>query len=154
MRYLMVDRITEYGPGNLIKGVKNVSMSEDFLTFHFPENPVMPGNLLIESMVQLAGWFEAVSSGFKDWFLLRNVKRCKFYGFALPGDQIILEVKPLPGKKDGSMTYQGTGTVDGKKKATTVFEGKKVPIAEIDDPDAFRRHFQILREGLPLLKNG
>ena len=56
MRYLLIDHITEWKSGESIMGVKNVAMSEDFLEFHFPKNPIMPGILLLEGLVQLAGW--------------------------------------------------------------------------------------------------
>ncbi len=55
MRYLLIDRITEWKAGQKIKGVKNVAMTEDFLEWHFPKNPVMPGVLLIEAFAQLSG---------------------------------------------------------------------------------------------------
>ena len=66
MRYLLVDRIIALDPGNNITGVKNVAMSEDFLEFHFPKNPIMPGIMLLEALVQLSGWLEAASSDFRE----------------------------------------------------------------------------------------
>ncbi|NIR04642.1 MAG: 3-hydroxyacyl-[acyl-carrier-protein] dehydratase FabZ, partial [Candidatus Aminicenantes bacterium] len=42
MRYLLIDQIVHWKSGESIKGIKNVSMSEDFLEFHFPKNPIMP----------------------------------------------------------------------------------------------------------------
>ena len=68
MRYLLIDYITEWEPGTKIKGIKNVAMSEDFLEYHFPKNPIMPGVLLLEAIAQLTGWLEAASSDFKNWF--------------------------------------------------------------------------------------
>jgi 3-hydroxyacyl-[acyl-carrier-protein] dehydratase len=56
MRYLLIDCITEWQPGTKIKGIKNVAMSEDFLEYHFPKNPIMPGVLLLEAIAQLTGW--------------------------------------------------------------------------------------------------
>ena len=47
MRFLLIDQITAYAPENFIKGIKNITMSEDFLEFHFPKNPVMPGVMLL-----------------------------------------------------------------------------------------------------------
>src|SRR5512147_1879548 len=116
MRYLLIDRITEWKKDEYIKGVKNVAMSEDFLEFHFPGNPIMPGVLLIEAMAQITGWLEAASSDFREWFLISKVHQCKFYGFALPGDQVEIEVRVSPGPGAGEKVYNGTGTVGGKKK--------------------------------------
>ncbi len=90
MRYLLVDRIMALEPGNKITGVKNVAMSEDFLEFHFPKNPIMPGIMLLEALIQLSGWLDAASSDFRKWFLVSRVLKCSFYGFVLPGDQVEL----------------------------------------------------------------
>ena len=67
MRYLMVDRVTSWESGKSMEGVKNVTLSEDFFEFHFPRFPVMPGSMILESLVQLSGWLEGASSGFSRW---------------------------------------------------------------------------------------
>ncbi len=149
MRYLLIDHITEYKSGELIRGIKNVAMSEDFLEFHFPKNPIMPGVLLLEAMVQLTGWLEAVSSDFESWFLIKNVRRCKFYGFALPGDQVKLEVEHLEGNGDNRV-YSGTGTVNEKKKLMAEFEGEIIPFSDIEDVDEQRSFFKLLTRDLKL----
>ena len=148
MRYLLIDRIDEWKTGEKIRGVKNIAMSEDFLEFHFPGRPVMPGVLLIEAFVQLAGWLEAASSDFKDWFLITKVRQCKFHGFALPGDQVELEVQKLhePGRE--GRVYSGIGKVGGKKKVAVEFEGDLIALEEVEDREDQRKFFRILtREG-------
>lgn len=95
MRYLLIDHITEYKPDESIRGIKNVAMSEDFLEFHFPKNPIMPGVMLLEALVQLGGWLQAASSGFNTWLLVSRVRKSNFYSFAMPGDQVELEVQVI-----------------------------------------------------------
>ena len=56
MRFLLIDRIDEIRPGEFARGVKNVTMSEDFMQDHFPGFPVFPGTLIIEAMAQLGGY--------------------------------------------------------------------------------------------------
>lgn len=144
MRYLLVDQIIEWESVKRIKGVKNVAMTEDFLEFHFPGNPIMPGVLLIEALVQLAGWLEAASSEFSKWILVTKVDTAKFYGFALPGDAVELEVRLLSESESGEKRYSGIGTVQGKKKIVAEFEGAVVPFAELEDVDEQKKFFRIL----------
>lgn len=143
MRYLLIDHITEWKAEGSIKGVKNVAMSEDFLEFHFPKNPIMPGVMLLEALAQLTGWLEAASSDFRNWFLISRVLKSNFYSFALPGDQVELEVQ-LVSDENGVKTYRGVGTVKGKKKIVAEFQGEVTPFEEIEDPDEQRRFFQVL----------
>jgi len=150
MRYLLIDHITEYKQGELIKGVKNVAMSEDFLEFHFPKNPIMPGVMLLEALTQLTGWLEAVSSDFKNWFLISKVKKSSFYGFAFPGDQVELEVKVLPKDSGKGNVYQGIGMVNGKKKILAEFEGEIIPLSDIEDEEEQRQFFLRLTRGTKL----
>jgi 3-hydroxyacyl-[acyl-carrier-protein] dehydratase len=150
MRYLLIDHITEYTQGERIKGVKNVAMSEDFLEFHFPKNPIMPGVMLLEALTQLTGWLEAVSSDFRGWFLISRVIKSNFYGFAFPGDQVELEVEILPSDDPDRKVYRGIGLVKGKKKITTEFEGTIVPLDEIEDVEEQKKFFQVLTRSLKM----
>lgn len=144
MRYLLVDRIIDWNKDRHIKGVKNVAMTEDFLEFHFPGNPIMPGVLLLEALTQLTGWLVAASSDFASWFLLDKVRQCKFYGFALPGDQVVLEVKVLEGSEPGRALCSATGLVDGRRKVVAEFEGNLVPLGTIEDPAEQMKFFRVL----------
>jgi 3-hydroxyacyl-[acyl-carrier-protein] dehydratase len=144
MRYLLIDHITEWKPGESIRGTKNVAMSEDFLEFHFPGNPIMPGVMLLEAITQLTGWLVAASSDFRDWFLISKVRKCGFYGFALPGDQVEFEISRVPGEDPAVHVYTALGTVKGKKKIAAEFEGELMPLADIEGPEEQKRFFTIL----------
>jgi 3-hydroxyacyl-[acyl-carrier-protein] dehydratase len=144
MRYLLIDRITEWKANQKIKGVKNVAMTEDFLEWHFPKNPVMPGVLLIEAFAQLTGWLEAASSDFKNWFFITKVRQCKFYGFALPGDQVELDVERLAELGANKKVYSGVGKVEGKKNISIEFEGDLIPFQDIEELEEQKRFFKVL----------
>ncbi|MBI5633761.1 MAG: beta-hydroxyacyl-ACP dehydratase [Nitrospirae bacterium] len=150
MRYLLIDHILEWQNGERIKGIKNVAMSEDFLEFHFPKNPIMPGVMLLEAITQLTGWLEAASSDFQNWFLISRVLKCSFYRFALPGDQVEFEVSRIPGQTGDIHTYSAIGTVKGAKKIVTEFEGELIPLADIEDPEEQRRFFALLTREIRL----
>jgi 3-hydroxyacyl-[acyl-carrier-protein] dehydratase len=107
VRYLLVDRIVELERGRRAIGIKNVTMSEDFLADHFPEQPVMPGVLIAESLVQLADWVIRDSTQFQCIGLASSFERLRFRHFVMPGDQLRLEVEIL--SQDGAQA-----TVKGK----------------------------------------
>ncbi len=144
MRYLLVDRITHWEPGQEILGIKNVAMSEDFLEFHFPKNPIMPGIMLLEALVQLAGWLEAASSDFEKWFLLAHVNKCNFYGFVLPGDQVDMKIAVSPAPGQDLKIYSGMGEVGGKRKIKAEFQGNLISLDSIEEVEEQKRFFEIL----------
>lgn len=147
MRYYLVDLIKEWEADKRIRGVKNVAMTEDFLEYHFPKYPTMPGVLLLESMAQLAGWLEAVSSEFTRWVLIEHVHQCKFYGFARPGDQVEITIEVVRSDGSGQKVYQGVGSVGGQRRIVAEFAGKIVPLAELEHPEDQSTLFQILTRG-------
>src|SRR5258705_6702953 len=121
VRYYLVDRISEWEVNKRIRGVKNVAMTEDFLQYHFPRRPTMPGVLLLESMTQLAGWLEAISSEFTSWFLLEHVTSCKFYDLTGPGDQVEIALDVVAGSKPSLRRYRSTGSVAVHRPITADF---------------------------------
>ena len=99
--FLLVDRITELEPGKRIVGLKNVTINEPFFQGHFPDNPIMPGVLIIEAMAQVGGVLAGFSlpemvekDGEKTLFFM-SMDKVKFRKPVVPGDQIVFELKPL-----------------------------------------------------------
>ena len=50
--FMLLDRVTAVKPNEWITGVKNITINEPFFNGHFPEEPIMPGVLMIEAMAQ------------------------------------------------------------------------------------------------------
>jgi 3-hydroxyacyl-[acyl-carrier-protein] dehydratase len=90
MRYFLIDRVTELLPGERARGIKNVTLSDEILHDHFPDFPVMPGALIVESAAQLAGFLVEMTINKPGATLLRavltQIDRAKFHGPAGPGD--------------------------------------------------------------------
>lgn len=149
MRYLFVDRIEEVVPGASARGWKNVAMTEDYLEWHFPGQPVVPGTLVLEAFVQLAGWLEAASSGFTRWFLLDHVTSARYFGAAVPGDRIDLVVTSVPTADAARRAYQAESLVGGERRALVEFDGRAVALEDLDAKAQVERAYARLREGAP-----
>lgn len=149
MRFLFVDRIEEVVPGTRARGWKNVAMTEDYLEWHFPGQPVVPGTLVLEAFAQLAGWLEAASSGFTRWFLLDRVVSARYFGAALPGDRIDLVVTSVGTGDPDRRAFQAESHVGGERRALVEFEGRAVPLADLDVAEQVERAYERLRGTVP-----
>jgi beta-hydroxyacyl-ACP dehydratase FabZ len=113
--FLLVDRILSLEINKRVVGLKNVSLNEPFFMGHFPNNPIMPGVLIIEAMAQVGGILALLSTpefqGNPEVYLMA-LDKVRFRRPVLPGDQLILELTVLrPGKKYFKM--EGKAMVDG-----------------------------------------
>ena len=97
MRYFLVDKVTELHPGELIRGIKCVSLSDEVLHDHFPDFPVMPGALIVEAGAQLAGLLLEATFNHPERPLLRalmvQIQDARFYETVGPGDTIELTAR-------------------------------------------------------------
>ena len=90
--FLLVDRITEYVPGQYAKGYKNITMNEQFFCGHFPNVPVMPGVLQIEAMAQLSGAIVLTLPQYKEKLaLFAGIDNARFKRVVKPGDKLEME---------------------------------------------------------------
>lgn len=114
--FLMVDRvlgITEKNPGEIVGRVcmaqKNISGNEPFFTGHFPDNPVMPGVLIVEAIAQAGAICCCGVEGdppIKQLFFA-GVDNVRFKKPVVPGDILKLEVEM---QKQKASFYWGKGT--------------------------------------------
>lgn len=145
MRFLLVDRIAEHVPDTSIRGWKNVAMAEDYLEWHFPERPIMPGMLILEACAQLAGWLEAASSDCERWFHLDRVRSARYYDFAIPGDRIDIALERVADDDPDRRVYRAETSVDGKRGASLEFEGRATPLDDLMDRARARTTWNQLR---------
>ncbi|MFH2138891.1 MAG: 3-hydroxyacyl-ACP dehydratase FabZ [Candidatus Omnitrophota bacterium] len=93
--FLLIDRVLEIEVNKRIVAIKNVTANEHFFVGHFPDQPVMPGVLILEAMAQAAIVLYAKSKNVKK----ENVRyyfgkaEIKFKAPVVPGDQLQIEVK-------------------------------------------------------------
>lgn len=94
MRFQLIDRVSQLEPGVSITTVKNLTIAEEYLADHFPGFPVMPGVLVIESMVQASSWLMRATKNFEySTILLKQAKAVRFKSFVAPGDCLTVECK-------------------------------------------------------------
>ncbi len=91
----LVDEVSAFEPGRRISAVKNVTINEEFFQGHFPDVPLMPGVLLIESLTQAATLLlladgEQVRAARA---VLRRVTGTKFRRQVTPGDRVLLDIE-------------------------------------------------------------
>ena len=63
--FLLIDRVTNLISGESIKGYKNVTINEEMFNGHFPNQPIMPGVLILEAAAQLSGILAFETQGSK-----------------------------------------------------------------------------------------
>jgi 3-hydroxyacyl-[acyl-carrier-protein] dehydratase len=111
---LLIDRVTELVPGQRAVGYKNISGNEPFFTGHFPNNPLMPGVLMIEALAQLGGMSILNAGDFmRKTPYLAGIDKAKFRRPVLPGDCLHMETTVLRSKLNIGWV-QAEAKVDGK----------------------------------------
>ena len=116
---LLVDSVVEHEPGSRISAVKNVTVNEEYFQGHFPGTPLMPGVMMIETLVQVATLLllDSNNAGVPTArALLKEVRNVKFRKQVLPGDRLLLEVT-LNGEENGLSKAHGVATVGGQTVA-------------------------------------
>ncbi len=106
--FLLVDKIV-YMDKDQVVGVKNVTMNEPFFTGHFPEEPVMPGVLIIEAMAQVGGIYMLTQYPDPENYLTYFLKmdQVKFRHKVVPGDTIIFKLVPISPLRRGLCNMKG-----------------------------------------------
>jgi 3-hydroxyacyl-[acyl-carrier-protein] dehydratase len=118
MRFNLVDRILEVNPGKSIRVAKNLTLGEDYLADHFPTFPVMPGVLMLQTLVEASAWLLRISEDFRfSVMVLREARGVKFGNFMEPGKQLLVNAELI--EDDGTQaTLKGKGEVDGKQSVS------------------------------------
>ena len=111
--FLLVDKILSM-TGNEVIGVKNVTHNEPFFQGHFPEEPVMPGVLLIEAMAQTGGLLVLckLKDKYSTYFI--RIDNVKFRRKVVPGDTLIFKVTLSSPIRRGIATMKGVTYVGSK----------------------------------------
>ncbi len=121
--FLLVDRAEDYREGESIIGIKCVAASEPHFPGHFPENPVMPGVLIIEALAQtgallMSKTLNADISRTVIYFI--GVDKARFRKPVRPGDVLQMPVSIVKQSR-GIFKFEGEARVNGVKVADATF---------------------------------
>lgn len=112
---LLVDKIIDRGE-TFIVGVKNVTVNEPFFQGHFPQEPVMPGVLLIEAMAQTGGLLVLATveepETYSTYFM--KIDNVKFRQKVVPGDTLLFHVSFMTPLRRGCALMKGVAFVGDK----------------------------------------
>ena len=97
--FLMIDKVEEYVPGESAVAYKNVCINEPHFAGHFPENPIMPGILIVEALAQTGAIAILSLPEYKGKIaLFGGVDKLRFKRQVIPGDVLKLEVNIIKRK--------------------------------------------------------
>ncbi|MEY4719913.1 MAG: 3-hydroxyacyl-[acyl-carrier-protein] dehydratase FabZ [Pseudomonadota bacterium] len=117
--FLLIDRVVECEPGVRLKALKNVSFNEPFFQGHFPQQPIMPGVLIMEALAQATALLTSQSASDigKAIYYLAGIDGARFKKQVVPGDQLLLEVTYLKHKRH-LWSFDCRAEVDGELAAS------------------------------------
>ena len=113
--FLLVDRCEDYRPNVSIVGIKGVTFNEPFFQGHFPENPVMPGVLIVEALAQsgavlMSKSLDADVEG--KTILFMTLDNVRFRRAVRPGDMLRMKVQ-VTKHRSTIFKFRGEAFVEG-----------------------------------------
>ncbi len=121
--FLLIDRLVEIVPGKSAVGVKNVTIGDHFFQGHFPDQPIMPGVLIIEAMAQTAGTLVVDTMGPDaegKLVYFMSIENARFRKPVIPGDTLRIHVTRQQ-HRGNVWKFKGEAKVDGVLRAEAVY---------------------------------
>src|SRR4051812_20228791 len=118
MRFHLIDRIVEVRPRQTLQAIKNLTLGEEYLADHFPGFTVMPGVLMLQTLVEAGAWLLRLSEGYRHSIIvLREGKKIKYGTFMEPGRGMNIGGE-LVERSEGLASFKGKGDMDGQSTVT------------------------------------
>lgn len=126
---LLVDRVLGIENENTIVGIKNVTANEQFFQGHFPDQPIMPGVLMLEALAQLGVIFAKICANSVDrnqLYVFAGADEVRFRRPVVPGDVLKLEMSLITRKK-AIWKMKGVVSVEGDLAAEGILTAAAFP---------------------------
>jgi 3-hydroxyacyl-[acyl-carrier-protein] dehydratase len=116
MRWLWLDRFTEFERGKRSVAIKNVCLSEEPLSEYLPGFPILPNSLIVEGLAWTGGILVQDDRGFRERVVLAKVNKAIFHRPAVAGDQLTYTAELEANEAEGAF-IRGTSHIGGELQA-------------------------------------
>ena len=126
--FLLIDKVTDIIFNQSITGIKSVTFNEPFFPGHFPELPVFPGVLILESMAQTAAClvsYQDKSLSSNNLVFFTGIEKAKFRKPVIPGNDLTLKINIISNKRS-FYKFNGEAFVQNKLVAFSEFSAMLV----------------------------
>src|SRR6201992_2930679 len=113
MRWIWIDKFTEFTSRQSATAIKNVSLAEEHLHDLYPAFPIVPHSLIVEGMAQTGGILVGEARNFSEKVILAKVGKATFHRLVRPGDTITFSAKIDQLNEQGA-SIAGTVTCDSQ----------------------------------------
>lgn len=110
MRWIWIDKFTEFTSKTSATALKNVTMAEEHLHDLYPFFPIVPNSLIIEGMAQTAGILVGEARNFAEKVILAKIGKATFHRLVRPGDTLIFNAR-IDTMDENGASISGTVTV-------------------------------------------
>ena len=125
---LLIDKVTDIKFNESVTGIKSVTFNEPYFPGHFPERPVMPGVLILESMAQTAAClisYQDKSLSYHNLVFFTGIEKAKFRKPVVPSNELILKINLISNKRS-LYKFNGNAFVQNKLVASSEFSAMLV----------------------------
>ena len=126
--FLLIDKVTDIVINESVTGSKSVTFNEPFFPGHFPNHPVMPGVLILESMAQTAAClisYQDKSLSYHNLVFFTGIEKAKFRKPVVPSNELILKINLISNKRS-LYKFNGNAFVQNKLVASSEFSAMLV----------------------------
>lgn len=111
MRFELIDQVLDISEDTIV-ATKNVTSAEEYLQDHFPGFPVLPGVMMLETMVQAARKLMDAKPEPPAWpLIIKDVRNIRYGNMIRPGQTLKVTVHLRKREENGVLAFEGTGEV-------------------------------------------